>query len=571
MVKSRVSRSRIDVITNTEGDIFENDTVPNAFVNHYEMFLGLACQTSTCNSLNLFKACLNDQEALEMVREVSDKEIKDAMFSMGDDKSPGPDGPNQSAFVPGRSITDNILLTQELMHNYHLDRGPPRCAFKVDIQKAYDTVDWNFLRMTLHGFGFHETMVSWIMECVSSTSYSICINGSCYGACYSSCASLMKVRLPVKYLGVPLVSSRLMVRDCNELVDKVQLCVQDWKNKALSIAGRLQLIQSVLGSKHIYWASVFTLPTSVLLNIEQILRHFLWCHGSSGKGKSKVAWEIVCLPKEEGGLGIRRLECFNLALMATHVWKLLILKDYLWVKWIHEYKLKGHSFWDSPLWVVPMEPCLGARVFSRDIVRSGLTLQSKVSDIVVNGTWSWPVDMLSKYPFLSNYNTPINDDVDRLVWSDSMSSPRTTRCVLKKVVVCLGNILCVAREREQYHEIQDLKAQLQDKNIVISELKKLIEKFKGKSMDTKFDKPSVVRQPNAQRIPKPSVLGKPTPFSDSLERKSFSKTKSVTKTNMSEGLSKPVTTQILPQTTMQAVRNTNVIKPGMYQIDTRTT
>ncbi|GKD58134.1 hypothetical protein Tco_1295643 [Tanacetum coccineum] len=127
------------------------------------------------------------------------------------------------------------------------------------------------------------------------------------------------------------------------------------------------------------------------------------------------------------------------------------------------------------------------------------------------------------------------------------------------------------KEHEQYFEIQDLKAQLQDKNIAISELKKLVEKCKGKSVETKFDKPSVVRQPNAQRIPKPSVLGKPTPFSDSLERKSFSQTKSVPKTNVSESLSKLVTTQILPQTTRQAVRNTNVIKPDMYQIDTRTT
>nr|GEX16192.1 hypothetical protein [Tanacetum cinerariifolium] len=124
---------------------------------------------------------------------------------------------------------------------------------------------------------------------------------------------------------------------------------------------------------------------------------------------------------------------------------------------------------------------------------------------------------------------------------------------------------------EQYFEIQDLNAQLKDKNITIIELKKLIEKCKGKSMKTKFDKPSVVRQPNALRIPKPSVLGKPTPFSDSLERKSFKMTKSVTKTNVSDGLSKPVTTQILPQTTSQAVRNINVIKPRMYQIDTRTT
>nr|GFC94538.1 hypothetical protein [Tanacetum cinerariifolium] len=109
------------------------------------------------------------------------------------------------------------------------------------------------------------------------------------------------------------------------------------------------------------------------------------------------------------------------------------------------------------------------------------------------------------------------------------------------------------KEREQYFKIQDLKAQLQDKNIAISELKKLIEKGKGKSVDTKFDRPSVVRQPNAQQIPKPSVLGKPTPFLDSLERRYFSKSKSVPKTNVSEGLSKPVTAQTLLQTAKKAV------------------
>ncbi|GJX58433.1 retrovirus-related pol polyprotein from transposon TNT 1-94 [Tanacetum coccineum] len=106
---------------------------------------------------------------------------------------------------------------------------------------------------------------------------------------------------------------------------------------------------------------------------------------------------------------------------------------------------------------------------------------------------------------------------------------------LKNDTVCKERASNVFRkEREQYVEIQDLKAQLQDKNMAISELKKLVEKYKGKSVDTKFDKPSVVRQPNAQRIPKPLVLGKPAPFSDSLERKYFSKKKSVPKTNESE-------------------------------------
>nr|GEU92915.1 hypothetical protein [Tanacetum cinerariifolium] len=126
------------------------------------------------------------------------------------------------------------------------------------------------------------------------------------------------------------------------------------------------------------------------------------------------------------------------------------------------------------------------------------------------------------------------------------------------------------KEREQYFKIQDSKAQLQDKNIAISELKKLIEKGKGKSVDTKFDRPSVVRQPNAQGILKPSVLGKPTHFSDSLERKYFPKAKSVPKANVSEGLLKPVTTQTSPQTSKKAVSNTNVLKPGMYRIDNRT-
>nr|GEZ19548.1 hypothetical protein [Tanacetum cinerariifolium] len=90
-------------------------------------------------------------------------------------------------------------------------------------------------------------------------------------------------------------------------------------------------------------------------------------------------------------------------------------------------------------------------------------------------------------------------------------------------------------------EIQDLKAQLLDKGIVISELKKLIEKLKGKSVDTKFEKSSVIRQPNAFKSHRPSILGKPTTFSNSFERKDFSKSKSVTQNNVSNDFSKPVT------------------------------
>ncbi|GKF68305.1 hypothetical protein Tco_0197984, partial [Tanacetum coccineum] len=77
---------------------------------------------------------------------------------------------------------------------------------------------------------------------------------------------------------------------------------------------------------------------------------------------------------------------------------------------------------------------------------------------------------------------------------------------------------------------------MQDKNMVINELKKLILVTKGKSVETQLDKPSVVRQPNAQRIPKPSVLGKPTPFSNSPEMRCFQTKQSVNKTNVSDGV-----------------------------------
>nr|GEV94698.1 putative ribonuclease H-like domain-containing protein [Tanacetum cinerariifolium] len=87
------------------------------------------------------------------------------------------------------------------------------------------------------------------------------------------------------------------------------------------------------------------------------------------------------------------------------------------------------------------------------------------------------------------------------------------------------------KEREQYFEIQDLKAQLQDKGIAVSELKKLIEKLKGKYVETKFEKSSVIPQLNAFKSQRPSILGKPTIFSDSLEKQDCSKSNLNAKTS----------------------------------------
>ncbi|KAL0404397.1 UNVERIFIED_CONTAM: hypothetical protein Sradi_2080500, partial [Sesamum radiatum] len=53
--------------------------------------------------------------------------------------------PSQNAFVPGRRISYNILLSQELFSCYNRRNVPPRCALKVDLRKAYDTLEWDFV------------------------------------------------------------------------------------------------------------------------------------------------------------------------------------------------------------------------------------------------------------------------------------------------------------------------------------------------------------------------------------------------------------------------------------------
>ncbi|GJR70110.1 RNA-directed DNA polymerase, eukaryota, reverse transcriptase zinc-binding domain protein [Tanacetum coccineum] len=186
---------------------------------------------------NIFTKTLNTDEDERMVIEVSNKEIKDAIFDIGDNKAPGPDGftstffkrawnivkddvanlikvtefrpilccnvlykcfskiltkrmkpgldklvnVNQSAFILGRLIQDNILITQELLRGYNRKNRHKRCAMKIDVQKAYDTLNWEFLKKALISFGFHSQMMQWIMTCVSSYACSVCINGDMHG------------------------------------------------------------------------------------------------------------------------------------------------------------------------------------------------------------------------------------------------------------------------------------------------------------------------------------------------------------------------------------------------------
>lgn len=88
---------------------------------------------------------------------------------------------NQSAFVPKRCIGDNIMLAQSICRDYHRDKGVPRCAIKLDIQKAFDTLNWNFLFEAMARMNFPTIFIEWVKKCVTSAMLSVKINGALEG------------------------------------------------------------------------------------------------------------------------------------------------------------------------------------------------------------------------------------------------------------------------------------------------------------------------------------------------------------------------------------------------------
>ena len=85
--------------------------------------------------------------------------------------------------MPGRLITDNVLMAYEVLHSMHSRKKGKKgsLALKLYINKAYDRVEWNFLQGIMIKLGFSNKWIQWVMWCVTTPSFSILINGKEYG------------------------------------------------------------------------------------------------------------------------------------------------------------------------------------------------------------------------------------------------------------------------------------------------------------------------------------------------------------------------------------------------------
>lgn len=131
-----------------------------------------------------------------------------------------------------------------------------------------------------------------------------------------------------KYLGMPAVVGRSKKEVFGYLKDRVWDRIKRWNDRDFSMPGREVLIKAVLQAIPTYVMSCFLLPSSILQDIEKIVRQFWWRSGES-RSIYWLPWKSLCRTKKMGGMGFRDLECFNLAMLAKQAWRLVTEPDLL--------------------------------------------------------------------------------------------------------------------------------------------------------------------------------------------------------------------------------------------------
>ncbi|KAK1299747.1 putative ribonuclease H protein [Acorus calamus] len=129
------------------------------------------------------------------------------------------------------------------------------------------------------------------------------------------------------------------------LIDQFRKRLAGWKSKSLSQAGKLILVRHVLSSIPIYTSLSFPIPNPIIASLEKLMRAFLFSTSDSHVSLP-IPWDKVCSPKDEGGLGIRRIKDVNLACQAKLSWRAMTSTS-CWAKFMDFRYLHQKPVWEA--------------------------------------------------------------------------------------------------------------------------------------------------------------------------------------------------------------------------------
>ncbi|XP_074351490.1 uncharacterized protein LOC141690603 [Apium graveolens] len=357
------NRGKILSLQNTDGNlVYGQEPCASVAVQYFTQLLGAPANSDSIDLSSVNCKEISDAQSRLLVASVTDTINFDTIKTMKKNKAPGPDGVNAEFFLATWHITGasfcaavryffdhGLMPSGELFRGYERETGVPKCALMIDLYKAFDSIHWNFIIAVLERMRFPGVMIGWIKACICSTRFSIKLNGIVHGyfkgwsglapsiskstgflcncddgfSTWFDTLSIPRGTFPVRFLGVPLISSQICVNDCMPLIDRITSRLNSWATLLLSLTGRVMLIRSVVHAIEAFWGNHFLLPASIHHTIQSMLTRFLWKGNINHKGGAKVAWTSICLPREQGGLDLKNMIDWNRAQIIHHLIKVL--------------------------------------------------------------------------------------------------------------------------------------------------------------------------------------------------------------------------------------------------------